>query len=457
MFLSLSRNRSDDLLHSSCSRALISYSLPLLGSSLIQLLYDTVDLIYIGQFLGTTAAAAIGTCALFIACLIGFFSGLSIGASILTARYYGQHNTTAIIRLVYSAIGISLISGLFLSILGYITAPFFILHLNTPPSIAPLAISYLQVYLCSAVWILLYNICSGIIRVTGDSRSPLYFQFIGGVINVVADALCICVWELGISGAAWATFLSQGAAGCLCLYYLWKQILHDNTTGSSPRWDSHAMYAIFRLGIPAGLQSVVMTASNIFIQYHINSLGTSAMAAFTAYFKLELLLYFPIIALGQAVLIFTGQNLGANLPSRARKGMRTSLFLGIMVTEFIAAFVLYLGTYAFYPFTTDIYVISDCLRIVVITLPFYGLYVILEVYGAVLRSIGCVLTPMTVILINFCMLRMACLLLFFPSRPEITTLAAIYPFTWFTAALSMYLCYRWKYKASLSARTYLSP
>lgn len=456
MSLSFSRNRADDLLHGSCSRALIRYSLPLLGSSLIQLLYDTVDLIYIGQFLGTTAAAAIGTCALFIACLIGFFSGLSIGASILTARYYGQNDNAAITRLICSTLVISLIGGLCLSVLGYMAAPFFILHLNTPSSIAPVAISYLQIYLCSTVWILLYNICSGVIRATGDSRSPLYFQFIGGIINVVADALCICVWNLGISGAAWATFASQGAAGCLCLYYLWKQYLHTDAPERDLRWDVHIVSAIFRLGIPAGLQSVVMTASNIFIQYHINSLGTAAMAAFTAYFKLELLLYFPIVALGQAVLIFTGQNLGANLPARARKGLYTSLFMGIMVTELTAALVLYLGSYAFYPFTTDAGVISDCLKIVVITLPFYGLYVILEVYGAVLRSTGCVLTPMTVILVNFCMLRMICLLVFFPSRPDITTLAAIYPFTWFTASLSMYLCYRRKYKSFFPARNYFS-
>lgn len=345
--------KNTDLTKGPVARSLILFALPLLGSSLVQQLYNTVDLIYVGRACGTNASAAVGASSLLITCLVGFFGGLAVGASVLVANLLGAGRKREVKTAVQASVSLSFWGGIFLTALGLFLAPHFIAWLHTPAEIVPDAVLYLRVYFLSLVFVVMYNMCAGVIRAMGDSASPLRFQLVGGIINVVMDGVFVLAFHMGVAGVAWATLFSQGVAAALALRYLcrmqneyrldpgtyrhagklrFRALVTGQKTrttvgvGSKMPPDAirPALQKILSVGVPAGLQSLVITLSNVFAQYHINTLGTTDIAAFTAYFKVELLLYLPIVAIGQAASTFVGQNVGARDFTRANAAHGTA-------------------------------------------------------------------------------------------------------------------------------------
>lgn len=426
--------KTRDLTEGTIWKQLLLFALPLLGSSLIQQLYNTVDLIFVGNVLGKESSAAVGASTLIITCLVGFFTGLSVGAGIIIAQSFGKKSKTDLQHAVHTAIGLSLVGGALLMVIGYLGAPHFLRWMNTPEEILSTAVLYIRIYFLSFISIMIYNMGAGILRAMGDSRSPLIFQFIGGITNVMMDALFLVVFDYGVEGVAWATLFSQTiAAGCVLIHLSGTNGDH-HLSWSKIRINKDIFYRILKVGVPVGLQSLVITLSNVFVQYHVNGFGVDGIAAFTAYFKVELIIYLPIVAFGQAITTFSAQNLGAGKIEKMKKSVKVCLLLGISLTIVTSATTLIFGRQAFGLFNQDSSVIDYGIRIIQTSFPFYFVYVILEVLSGSIRGAGKSTPPMIIILLNICVLRTILLFTIMSFYHDVRGVALTYPITWATTA-----------------------
>ncbi len=431
------RTQRRDLTTGPAGKQIFLFALPLLGASLIQQLYNTVDLLFVGNILGTEATAAVGASSLLTSCIVGFFTGLSIGTGVVISLAEGQGRREKIRKTVHTAMGISLIGGIVLTAAGLLLSRRILLWMNTPEEILEQALAYIRIYLLSMLPLFLYNMNSGIIRARGDSRTPMLFQLLGAVINLAFDWITMKYWGMGVDGAAWATFGAQLAAGLGSVVYLMRREDAYRLELGKICISGDILREILRIGVPAGLQNMVITISNIFVQTAINGLGVSVIAAFTAYFKVELILYLPIVAFGQAATTFVGQNLGAGKTGRMKKGVKSCIGMGISYTVLMSVLLMVFGRLAFGLFSQDTAVVETGLRIIHVTFPFYWLYVILEVHADALRGTGNSMLPMAVILLCLCVLRTLLLFAFTQAWDSLEAVAAVYPCAWLAAAVCL--------------------
>lgn len=429
--------RVQDLTKGNIGKKLILFAIPMLLSSLVQQLYNTVDLIYAGNFLGKSASAAIGASSLLITCLVGFFGGMSVGSGVVVSHIYGAKDTEKLRKAVHNAVALCLAGGVLFMVLGMLFASVYLRLVNTPAELHASAVVYLRIYMLSFPALFLYNIGSGVLRALGDSRSPLAAQFVGGFVNVVADYIFIRVFEDGISGVAWATIISQSVAAAITLYNLSRlpdpYRLHGKQIGFEPS----ILKEVIRIGVPAGFQSLVITLSNVIAQYFINSFGEDSIAAFTAYFKVELIIYLPIVAFGQAIMAFSGQCKGAEDDKRIRKGTGICLVISMLVAGLTSAAALQGGVALFRIFNKETAVIETGLSIIRVTFPFYPIYCILQVVGDSLRGCGRVKQPMLIVMTNICIIRTLLLCVLVPRTGSLQGVAVTYPVTWALTALCM--------------------
>ena len=441
--------KTTDLTTGTIWKRLLFFAIPLLLSSLVQQLYNTVDLIFVGNFIDKSASAAIGSSSLLVTCLVGFFGGMSVGSGVVVSHIFGAGETEKLSKAVHNVIALSIAGGLGFMFFGYFFAPVFLKLINTLQDIYVNAVSYLRIYFFSLVFIFVYNLGSSVLRALGDSKSPLYAQAVGGLVNIAMDYLFIRCFENGVTGAAWATFCSQGTAALLTVYSLMKLApaysLHLRKIG----FDREILKKVILIGVPAGAQSLVITLSNIMAQYHINSFGEDAIAAYTAYFKIELIIYLPIVAFGQAVMAFAGQNMGARNYKRMREGTRICLFMSMGLAFATSLLALQFGPQLFRIFNKEPSVIETGCRIIGISFPFYFVYCILQILGDSLRGAGKVKEPMYIVLVNICIIRTILLFLIVPVVQDITGVAVTYPATWILTSVCM-LVYYVKYQKSLA-------
>ena len=433
--------RTTDLTTGKLWKNLILFAIPLLLSSLVQQLYNTVDLIFVGNFIDKSASAAIGASSLLITCLVGFFGGMSVGSGVVVSHIFGARDKSGLSRAVHNAMALSLAGGILLCVGGYFLAPCYLHLVNTPGTLQPMAVSYLRIYLCSLVSMFIYNLGSGVLRAMGDSRSPLYAQAVGGLVNVVMDYLFIRLCSNGINGVAWATLISQTMAAGMVLYFLTRLEPEYRFRLKKLSFDIPILKEVLRVGIPAGAQSLVITLSNVMAQYHINSFGEDSIAAFTAYFKVELIIYLPIVAFGQAIMAFSGQNMGAKKYERMREGTRVCLLMSMAVAVVTSVLAILFGHELFRIFNKEEAVITIGCKLIGITFPFYFIYSILQVLGDSLRGAGKVKQPMYIILVNICLIRTGLLFLIVPRVNDIRGVAVTYPVTWALTAFCMTVYY----------------
>ena len=424
-------------------KSLVFFALPLLGSSLIQQLYSTVDLVFVGQFLGTEASAAVGASSLIITCLVGFFTGMAVGTSVFTAQYFGAKQWDSLHRLIQTMFLVGIGGGLVLMLLGIGGAELFLTAMGTPRDIMPQAVLYLRVYMVGMVPVVMYNLLSGVIRALGDSRNPMIFQCVGGVLNIVGDYVCIAVFGMGVEGTAIATVVSQAVAACCAAACLIRLRTPYALRLTQPGLYTRELGHVLRVGVPAGIQSIVITFSNILIQSQINTLGVTSIAAFTVYFRTEMILYLPILAIGQAVVSFVGQNYGADKPERIRQGNRVCIGGGAVVV-FAAGILLMLAAPVYlHIFTKDAAVIGQTVSIIRITFPLYFLYVILECLSGNLRGYGQAVAPMIVTIVSFCGFRIVFMMAAMVLRPSVQSVAFSYPASWAMAVILMTVTMRY--------------
>ena len=430
------------LTEGSAAKSLVLFALPLLGANLVQQLYNTVDLLFVGRALGSLDSAAVGASSFLISCMVGFFGGLAVGVNVVISSRTGAGDMEGVRRTVHTAAAISLIGGVLLAALGIAAAPWFISAMGTPAEIADSAVSYLRIYLLSLPAMLAFNMGSGVIRALGDAKRPMLVQLAGGLTNVAADAVFLFVFKMGVDGVAWATMLSQGLSAVLMTACLCSLPEECRLRPREVRISRETAAEIFRLGVPCGIQALVKTLSNVFVQNQINTFDTNVIAAFTIYYKVELMLYLPIVALGQAATTFVGQNLGAGKKERAIRGVRLCLVIGTAVAAASSAALLLWGEGSFLVFDPDEVVAGIGRTIIFTTFPFYWLYVFLEVWSAAIRSSGDSSSPMAIILANMCVLRTALLLTIMPRWHDVRGVALVYPASWLSSAVFLGLRYR---------------
>ena len=429
------KNNSHTLTKGSVGKGILLFALPLLGSSLIQQLYSTVDLIFVGQLLGTKASAAIGASGLIVTCMIGFFNGMAVGTNVFAARHYGARRFEQLKKLIQTIFWTGIIGGFFLTVIGLVLSPVFLTWMGTPESIFPLAVRYLRIYMASMISVVSYNLLSGVLRALGDSRTPMLYQFFGGIINVFADFIFLYVFHMGVEGTAFATLFSQTFAAIGVMIHLYRL---KKTYALRIRFSDCSLKEftdILKVGVPAGVQS------NIIIQSQINTLGVTSVASFTVYFRVELIIYLPIVALGQAVVSFIGQNYGAGNWERIKKGNRLCIFGGSLITFAACILLIIAMPVILNVFTKDAAVAAQTLEIVKVTFPFYFFYTVLECFSSNLRGFGKAFLPMIVTVISFCGFRIVALFALMAKNPSSDKVALSYPISWGIAAAAMAILY----------------
>lgn len=415
---------------------LVLFILPLIGGSIFQQLYNTVDFIFVGNFMDKTAAAAVGASATLINCIIGLFSGISVGTTVVAARAIGGGQMFRAKKTIHTAVTIGLIGGAILLAMGLIFSPGIMRALNTPESVMPQAVTYIRIYLISVPMLIFYNMLAGSLRAEGDSSTPFKVLVICGLLNVVFDALFIVVFKMGVAGAALATTVTQALSALMIWFLASRPDRRLRFSFKDLCINAIVLKGIIRIGLPTGIQTIIITISNIFVQYFINDFGDTAVAAFATYYKVENLIFLVLVAVGQASTTFASQNVGAGQIRRVRKGSIIMVGFGAASTIVIAGLILLFAPQVFRWFMKDPDVIKAAVSLAMVSFPFYWIYPAIEVFGGAIRSMGYAITSMVTVIINMCLLRIALLAVFSRYIHTLKSLAAVYPITWATAAIS---------------------
>lgn len=423
-------------------RQITAFAIPLFISSMMQQLYGTADMMFVGRFLGREAAAAVGASTFLVSFLIGLFAGISVGVSVVAARCFGADDLGMLCGVIRTSWTMCICGGLFLTAFGSAMTPTLLHWLDVPEEIMTLAVSYMRIYLLSVPSMLAFGMGAGVLRAAGDSVSPVKYQFAGGLLNVAADAFFIIVLGLGVRGAALATMCSQTAAAALVIMHLTKLDARYRLTPLKLGADIGVMRSILSVGLPAGFQSTVITLSNLLIQHDINSLGVLSAAAFALFFKIENFLWMPIVSFGQTITPFVSQNMGAGQPERARRGIRVCIAVGLVITASISAALLLLPGVFIGMFTADPELADMCGRVMFLPFLFYFLYVFLEVISSALRGMGHSFSVMMIVVFNMSVTRIALLKLAVHLSPDAPSVSAVYPLTWIAAVIMLALYYR---------------
>ena len=439
-------------------KQLLLFFFPILLGTFFQQLYNTVDAAVVGKFVGKEALAAVGgATGTLINLFVGFFVGLSSGATVIISQFYGAKKEKPTEDSVHTAVAMGIAGGLLLTVVGMLLAPTMLRMMDTPDNVLAPAVTYLRIYFAGMVFNLLYNIGSGILRAIGDSRRPLYVLIVCTLTNLVLDLLFVLVFHMGVAGAGLATILSQAVSALLVLRFLARTSECYKLTIRKIRFHLTILRHIIKIGLPAGIQSSLFSISNVLIQSTINAFGTTTMAAWTAYGKIDSVFWMLMSAFGISVTTFVGQNFGCGRIDRVKKSVRISLVMAFAVTVLLSGVLLLAGQYIYLLFTDDGDVLELGLQILRTLVPFYITYVLIEILSGAIRGTGESLRPMLISAFGICVLRIVWIKCFVPMHPQLEMVLYSYPITWGITSLLFLVYYlrgRWlkmrMYETSLS-------
>ena len=421
-------------------KLIASFALPVFLSQLFQQFYNTIDSLVVGRVHGTEALAAVSSSGTLIFLMISFFVGTSMGAGIVISKYYGAKDYERVSRAVHTNICLGIICGVILTIVGVVLTPTFLRWMGTDPDVMPDATAYFRYYFAGAIAIVLYNNCKGVMNALGDSRRPLYYLIISSVTNVLLDLLFIAVFRWGVWAAAFATTLSQALSVVLCIIHLSKKGTLYQLQLSKLRIDKESLGEIVRYGLPAGVQNSVIGFANVIVQTNINSFTKIATAAYGTYAKIEGFAFLPITSFTMALTTFTGQNLGAGLYDRAKKGSRFGIISAVVLAEAIGLVIWLAAPFLIGLFSDDPAVIELGTKQARIESLFFCLLAFSHAVAAVCRGAGKVFVPMSVMLAIWCVLRITYITIMMHYVHEIQYIYWAYPITWGISSI-LYLFY----------------
>lgn len=385
---------------------LIKFSVPLLIGNFAQQLYNTVDSIIVGKYIGDTALAAVGTAGPILNLLLVLFMGISTGASILSAQYFGAKDRANLSSVVGTTIFLTILSGLIMMVVGYFASPALIAMVSPPADVAEGAVIYLQIIFIGIMGCGMYNILSGVLRGMGDSVSPLIYLVLASLINIVLDILFVSQFRMGVAGVSWATIIAQAVSGILCLVRLcrMKEVVDVNRRTLRP--NGRLTKQLCALGLPAGITQAIFSMSAIVVQGLTNSLGTSVIAANVAVMRVDGFAMMPNFTFGTAATTYIGQNIGAQKADRFRPGIKALMILALAVAGVLVACILLFGHGLIGMFTDTPDVLSIGQRGLQILAVGYLAFAVSQVLQGVMRGAGETMIPMWISIICTIILRM---------------------------------------------------
>ncbi|MBQ9824996.1 MAG: MATE family efflux transporter [Solobacterium sp.] len=384
---------------------IIRFAIPLLLGNIFQQLYNMVDSWVVGNYVSNEAFSAVGTVGPIINMLIGFFMGLSSGASVVISQYFGAQKEDQVSETVHTAIMMTIVLSVLITILGIIMMPVLLGIMNTPAEVLPDARLYLTIYFAGVSGLLFYNIGSGILQATGDSKRPFYYLATAAVTNIILDLVFVIVFHMGVEGVAFATVIAQLISAVLIIFTLLKADSCIRLVPSKLKMHWDQLAKIIRVGIPAALQMAIISFSNIFVQSYINHFGADCMSGWTAYSKIDALMLLPMQSIGLATTTFVGQNIGVGRVDRVKEGVKTGLMLSLVstVVPMIPVMVFAPQLVAFFNAKKEV-VDYGTLMLRWIS-PFYALTCSSNIQSAALRGSGDTKAPMLMMIFSFVIFR----------------------------------------------------
>ena len=433
-------NGTQNMTEGNIKKLVIRFAIHVMLSNLFQQLYNSVDSLIVGNFLGKEALAAVSSSGPLIFLLVSFFNGTAMGAGVVISRYYGAGENEKVSRAVHTNVAFGLVSGTLLTIVGMAATPVILRWMGTAPEVLPNSISYFRYYFLGALAIVMYNIFTGIMNAVGDSKRPMQYLIFSSVLNVILDLLFVGVFRMGVGSAAVATTISQAASALLCLRRLMTKGLVCQVIPSRIRFHKDMLKEIVRFGLPTGIQNSVIAIANVIVQSNINSFGTEAMAAYGSYSKIEGFAFLPITCFAMAMTTFIGQNLGAKKYERAKEGARFGITVSLTLAELIGVLILALSPLLIRLFNDDPEVIRLGVQQARTEALFYFLLAFSHIIAGICRGAGRAVIPMGIMLTVWCVIRIIYITIMMQFVHEIEYIYWAYPFTWGISSV-IYLIY----------------
>ena len=426
-------------------KSLLLFALPLIFGNLLQQLYNTADSIIVGNFVGANALAAVGSSGSPIYLLIGFSQGLAVGAGVVVSQFLGAKDHREAQEAVHTSLAIAVIMGLLLTVGGIACGRALLVAMNTPAEVLGDAVTYIRIYFGGVLFSVVYNMTAGILNAAGNSRRSLIYLAWASVTNIVLDLVFIVIFRMGVAGAAIATDISQLVSCVLSLRFLIKSTDDCRVIPREIRLHKKLAARIIRVGLPTGIQNMVISFSNVLVQASVNSYGSAAMAGFAAYMKIDGFNILPVSSISMAATTFVGQNYGAGRLDRVKKGTWVTLAVGVVYTLITGTLLLLGQNVIMHLFTNDETVVFFGEAAMHWFCPFYFLISILHGLAGAVRGTGASIPPMVVLLVSLCLFRIVWIQWVLPLFSGIEGVFILYPVSWALGAGLMIL-YAWKGK-----------
>ncbi len=418
------------LLEGSIWKGIVSFAIPLFLGNLFQQLYNTVDSLIVGNFLGSDALAAVSSSGSLIFLMVGFFNGIAMGAGVVISKYYGAQDYENLKKAVHTDVAFGLAAGLLLMGIGMLLAPQILVWMGTPESVLPNSTVYFRTYFAGSLAFVLYNIVMGILQAVGDSRHPLYYLIFSSIINVVLDLLFVGVLGLGVGSAAAATVISQAASALLCFVRLMRTQDVYQVKVREIRFHPFMLRQIIRIGLPSGMQNSIISIANIVVQSNINKFGVMAVAGCGVYSKIEGFAFLPITCFAMSLTTFIGQNLGARQYDRAKKGAYFGIACSVALAEIVGVIVYFLIPYFAAAFDGSAEVVAVSVTQAHTEALFYCFLAFSHCIAGIMRGAGKSSVPMFVMLVSWCIIRITYITVTVHFIPKIQVIFWAYPLTW---------------------------
>ena len=437
------KQAESDLTEGVIWKKLLLYFLPIAAGTLFQQLYNAVDAVIVSRFVGTEALAAVGgSPATLTQLIIGFFVALSSGASVVIAQYFGSREKEKITVAVRTSILLCVAIGAVLTVLMFFGAESVLRLLRTPEETLEQAVIYIRIYYAGSIFLLVFNMGSGILRAIGDSSRPFLYMVISCLSNIVLDLLFVVVFHWGVAGVAWATAIAQVISCLLVIFPLLRTDEYYRLDLSSLSVNIGILKKMLGIGVPSGLQSAMYGISNIILQVGVNSLGTVVVASWSMSGKLDGVYWAVATAFGTAIMNFVAQNYGAGKMDRIRSCARTGFLLFLGGTVVISGLLLLFARPLLHIFTTDQGVIDTTWLIMLLFVPLYVLWTVVETFTGILRGLGDAVKPTVITALGVCLLRIIWVLTLFRFYPTLVVLSLSYPTSWLVTDIALLIYYR---------------
>lgn len=425
----------------SIPKQMIFFALPILLGNLFQQLYNTVDSLIVGNYLGSQALAAVSSSGTIIFLMIGFFNGVAIGAGVVISRYFGAREIDQMQDAIHTTVAFGLIVSVAMTIFGYFFTPTLLQWMGTPESVMPASVTYFKIYFLGSLGSIMYNFFVGILQAVGDSKHSLYYLIISSVVNIALDLFFIAVLKMGVGSAAAATIISQYISAGLCLYLLLTTKGTHRIVPSKIRMHKSYLIEILKYGLPSGFQNSIIGLANVVVQSNINSFGDMAMAGCGAYSKVEGFAFLPITSFTMALTTFVGQNLGARKYDRALQGARFGMICSMTLAEIIGVITFIFCPQFIAAFDSTPAVIQYGSLRGQTSAFFFFLLAYSHCISAILRGAGKSMVPMVVMLVCWCFVRVAGLTIAGILIHNIWCVYWIYPITWSLSSITFFIYY----------------